>query len=358
MEPADFLPIYEMTRGKTVESIHSGAVAVVDATGRLIANYGNPGLVTYLRSSAKPFQALPLLEAEGRERFGFTPREIALMCASHSGTDEHVTVAQSIQMKAGVTEAELLCGVHEPFHEPTATVLRERREAPTPNRHNCSGKHSGMLALAQLYKANLPDEEALDYIDVQHPVQIAILNAFADMCGLPVEQVQVGIDGCSAPNFAVPLRNAAYGIARLCDPLAGAVEPTARLEACRTITSAMMFNPDMVGGPDTFDTSLMVLGKGRWISKGGAEGYQAIGILPGVLGHDTPGIGITLKIADGDLKSRARHAVALAVMQQLGVLSEDELAMLSRFGPETPVLNWRKIEVGIARPLLQLEFNP
>lgn len=357
MRPADFLPIYELTRGNTVETIHSGAVAVVDATGRLIANFGNPGLVTYLRSSAKPFQVLPLLEAGGRERFGFTPREIALMCASHSGTDEHVTVAQSIQMKAGVTEAELLCGVHEPFHEPTTFAMRERREAPTPNRHNCSGKHSGMLALAELYKANLTEEEALDYIDAQHPVQVAILNTFADMCGLPVDQVEVGIDGCSAPNFAVSLHNAAYGIARLCDPRAGGVEPAARQEACRTITSAMMFNPDMVGGPDTFDTSLMVLGRGRWISKGGAEGYQAIGIMPGVLGHDAPGVGITLKIADGDLKSRARYGVALAVLQQLGVLSEDELAMLARFGPQTPVLNWRKIEVGNARPMFQLAFN-
>ena len=357
MQPTDSIPIFEVTRGDTVESIHSGAVAVVDSTGKLVANYGNPELVTFLRSSAKPFQALPLLEAGGQERFGFTPREIALMCASHSGTDSHVAVAESIQMKAGVTEADLLCGVHEPMHEPTANILRERHQAPTPNRHNCSGKHSGMLALARLVQANLMDEGMLDYIDFHHPVQTAILHSIADMCGLPVDQIQCGVDGCSAPNFAIPLRNAAYGFARLCDPERGAVEPLARREACQTITSAMMFNPDMVGGPDTFDTSLMEVGKGRWISKGGAEGYQAIGIMPGVLGQGSPGLGIALKIADGDQKSRARHAVALAVLQQLGALSEAELAMLGRFGPLLPVLNWRKIVVGIARPLVQLEFN-
>ncbi|HWQ83000.1 MAG TPA: asparaginase [Anaerolineales bacterium] len=357
MQPSDTLPIFELSRAGTVESVHFGAAAVVDSTGKLIAKYGNPDLVTFLRSSAKPFQVLPLLEAGGQERFGFTPREIALMCASHSGTDSHVAVAESIQVKAGVTEADLLCGVHEPTHEPTANSLRERHEAPTPNRHNCSGKHSGMLALGRIYQAVHIDDGSLDYIDNQHPVQKAILHTFADMCTLTTDQIHLGIDGCSAPNFAVPLRNAAYGFARLCDPDTGSVEPLSRREACRTVTSAMMFNPDMVGGPDTFDTTLMELGKGRWVSKGGAEGYQALGILPGVLGHGSPGLGITLKIADGDQKSRARHAVALAILQQLGILTADELARLGRFGPVSPVLNWRKIEVGIARPLIQLDFS-
>lgn len=357
MQPTDLKPIFELTRGDTVESIHFGAVAVVDSTGRLVAQYGNPDLVTFLRSSAKPFQALPLLEAGGRERFGFTPREIALMCASHSGTDQHVAVAESIQKKAGVIETDLLCGVHEPMHEPTAQALRERNAAPTPNRHNCSGKHSGMLALKRLYQAEHVYEGNLDYIDFHHPIQSAILNAFSEMCTVPVNEVHCGVDGCSAPNFAVPLRSAAYGFARLCDPETGAVEPPVRLEACRTVTSAMMSNPDMVGGPGTFDTSLMELGKGRWISKGGAEGYQAIGVMPGVVGRNAPALGIALKIADGDLKSRARQAVALAVLQQLGALFADELAALERFGPEYPVLNWRKIEVGHARPLVQLEFN-
>jgi len=356
MQPNDTAPLYELTRGNTVESIHSGAIAVVDSTGKLLAKYGNPELVTFLRSSAKPFQALPLMEEGGQEHFGFTPREIALMCASHSGTDNHVAVAESIQIKAGVTEADLLCGVHEPMHEPTANALRERRQVPTPNRHNCSGKHSGMLAYVALKHADLAMDGSLDYIDIRHPLQMRILQTFADMCGLPVEQVQLGVDGCSAPNFAIPLRNAAYGIARLCDPERGGVAPVARREACQTITSAMMFNPDMVGGPDTFDTSLMEVGKGRWITKGGAEGYLIIGIMPGVLGQDSPGIGIALKVADGDLKSRARHAVALAVMQQLGALSQEELQMLQRFGPVSPVLNWRKIEVGIARTTFQLEF--
>lgn len=356
MQPTDSAPIYELTRGTTVESIHSGAIAIVDSNGKLLAKYGNPDLVTFLRSSAKPFQALPLLEAGGQDFFGFTPREIALMCASHSGTDSHVAVAESIQIKAGVTESDLLCGVHEPMHEPTANALRERRQAPTPNRHNCSGKHSGMLALVGMMHLDMQLDESLDYIDIRHPIQRKILHTFAEMCGLPVEEVQLGVDGCSAPNFAVPLRNAAYGIARLCDPERGGVTPVARREACQTITSAMMFNPDMVGGPDTFDTALMEVGKGRWITKGGAEGYLIMGIMPGVLSPDSPGIGIALKIADGDLKSRARHAVALAVLQQLGALSNEELQMLQRFGPVSPVLNWRKIEVGVARTTFQLEF--
>jgi L-asparaginase II len=115
MTDPPYLPVYELSRGNTVESIHDGAVAVVDVTGKLIAWYGDPNATTFLRSSAKPFQALPFIESRGHEAFGLTPKEIALLCASHSGTDEHVAVARSIQAKTGVQEVELLCGVHEPM---------------------------------------------------------------------------------------------------------------------------------------------------------------------------------------------------------------------------------------------------
>lgn len=206
-------PVYEVTRGEIVESVHFGALAVVDADGRLIASRGSAEAFAYLRSTAKPFQALPLIEAGGVERFGFTQAEIALMCASHSGTDEHADVAASIQSKVDVGELDLMCGVHPPMHEPTAAKLRDAGQQPTPNRHNCSGKHSGMLALAQLN--GWPVQH---YIDPIHPVQQQILQTLAEMCDYPMEEVELGIDGCSVPNFALPLRAAAHGFARLCDP--------------------------------------------------------------------------------------------------------------------------------------------
>lgn len=356
MQKTQYSQIFELARGSTVESIHYGAIAVVDVYGKLVAWYGDPKTVTFLRSTAKPFQALPFIQHGGHDVYHLTPREIALICASHSGTDEHVAVVQGIQMKAGVSEADLLCGVHPSSHEPTAEAMRERKEQPTPNRHNCSGKHTGMLAYTRML--DLPEHleaGSLDYIDPQHPVQQEILHTFAEMCNLPIDQVAKGIDGCSAPNFAVPLRSAALAYARLCDPETGDVHPAERAAACQTITSAMMTNPDMVAGPGRFDTRLMEVGQSRIVAKGGAEGYQGVGLIPGALGPGSPAMGIALKISDGDLKSRARPAVTLEVLRQLGALSSSELGLLSEFGPTSPVHNWRKLVVGQARPSFELE---
>lgn len=335
----------EATRGAVVESVHIGAAAVVDRRGQLIARAGNPQVVTYLRSSSKPIQALPFVEAGGMEAFGITERELALMCASHSGTDEHVAVARSIQQKIGVDEDRLLCGTHRPYHTPTWEAMLHRSEAPTPNRHNCSGKHSGFLAYALLRDAPIDE-----YIAPEHPIQQTILQTFAEMSGVPAAQIHTGIDGCSAPVFAVPLYNAALAFARLADPT-GLPEPRAR--ACRRIVQAMIEHPDMVAGPERFDTEIMRLCAGRLVAKGGAEGYQTIALLPGALGEGSPALGIAIKIADGDLGKRAVPLVAVEILRQLGALSDAELAQLRDFGPR-PVLNWRKIEAGELRPVFKL----
>jgi L-asparaginase II len=340
-----YAPVVEVTRGRIVESIHFGAIAVSDSAGNLLASYGDPETVTFLRSSAKPFQALPFVERGGDEYFGLTSRELALLCASHSGTDEHVAVACGIQAKVGVTEADLLCGVHPPYHEPTARALESRGETPKPNRHNCSGKHTGMLAHARL--RHLPTE---DYIRLDHPVQVSILSAFAEMCGLREDQVEIGIDGCSAPNFAVPLRNAALAFARLCDPVGLSAD---RAAACQRITAAMTGNPFMVAGPGRFDTRLMEQVSGRVVAKGGAEGYQAMGLMPGALGAGTPALGIAFKISDGDPKDRARSCTGLDILRQLGAISKAEAEALAEFDRQ-PIYNWRRIPVGEIRASFQL----
>lgn len=237
------------------------------------------------------------------------------------------------------------------MHRPTAEALAKRGEQPTPNRHNCSGKHTGMLAYARMRQ--LPYSlETQAYIDPQHPIQQEILQAFAEMCGLLPANVHVGIDGCSAPNFAVPLKNAAYAYARLCDP-SGLPEP--RAQACHTITQAMMAYPLMVGGPGTFDTELMEVMQGKVVSKGGAEGYQGMGIMPGVLGSDSPGIGIAFKISDGDYRNQARSAVALEILRQLGAISQEKLIKLADFGPHLTITNFRKLQVGQGRPAFRLK---
>ncbi len=358
---SSYKPIFQLTRGDIVESLHFGAIAVMDASGRLVAWHADPGLVTFTRSSAKPFQALPFLENGGMPNFGLTLQEVALLCASHSGTDEHLAVVRSIQAKTGVQESDLMCGTHTAYDRKTADAMRQRGEVPTPNRHNCSGKHTAMLAFCHMLGIPVTPDN-LAYIDPNHPVQQRILTTLAELADLNPGDIHLGIDGCSAPNFALPLKSTALAFARLCQP-DGLAEK--RAETCRLITKAMLTYPDMIGGPDNFDTYLMQAAQGRVICKGGAEGFQAYGIMPGSIKPASPALGVAIKISDGDLKGHnfpygdprghVRPAVALEVLRQLGVFEAQDLVKVADFGPEFPVENWRKLKVGWASPCFILE---
>lgn len=347
---SSYQPLLELRRGDLVESIHYGAIAIADGHGNLIGSFGNPQVVTFLRSSAKPFQALPLLESKADEFYGFTSQEISLICSSHSGTDEHVAVLTSLQSKAGISEDQLLCGVHPPMDEKTADALKLLGQNPTSNRHNCSGKHTGMLIFSKYSGISSPE-----YISLDHPLQKQILTSFAGMAELPIDQVILGIDGCSAPNFAIPLHNAAQAFARLCDPTELS-KP--RAQACRKITTAMMAYPIMVAGRERFDTCIMETLPGRIVSKGGAEGYQAIGLMPDALFPGSPALGIAIKIADGDLNGRARPAITLEVLRQIGAISQNELENLQGFEPVKPLKNWRQKVVGVSQPCFKLDIHP
>jgi L-asparaginase II len=361
MKNTSYDPIFQLTRGDIVESVHFGAIAVVEPSGRLAAWYGDPGLITFTRSSAKPMQVLPFLENNGMSHYGLTLQEVALLCASHSGTDEHVAVVNSIQAKTGVKESDLMCGTHTVYDRKTAEAMKARGEAPSPNRHNCSGKHTGMLAYTRMLNISTSPGD-LPYIDPSHPVQQKILATLAEMADLAPAQIHVGIDGCSAPNFALPLRNTALAFARLCQP-DGLAEK--RAETCRLITKAMLTYPDMIGGPDNFDTTLMQASQGRVICKGGAEGFQAFGIMPGSIRPGSPALGVAFKVSDGDLKGHnfpagdprghVRPAVTLEILRQLSVFEAEDLENLSEYGPEFVVENWRKLKVGIASPCFTLE---
>ena len=340
-------PIFELTRGDIVECVHYGAVAVADAQGRLIASYDDPRLVTFLRSSAKPFQALPLIESGAAEKFGFSQREVAITCASHKGLDMHAETVMAMQAKIGAGENDLMCGTHPLDDAETMKRLHRAGLEPTPNRHNCSGKHTGMLAQARA--RGLP---LADYINPQHGIQQTILSGFAELCDLKTDEVVVGIDGCSAPNFAVPLVNAATAFARLADPSG---QPPARAAALRTLFNAMTAYPEMISGSRGFDTELMRTRPGLIACKGGAEGYLALALAPGALGKDSPALGVALNGTDG--ASRAATAAGLEVLRQLGALGESELAALAvfGFGPQLPLKNWRGLAVGTARACFQLQ---
>lgn len=338
-------PLVELTRGGIVESIHLGALAAVDSEGILLAAFGNSDMVSFPRSSMKPFQALPLVENGGVEAFGLTEEELAIICASHAGTNEHVRVLKSIHQKVGLQLSDLQCGVHWPIDKETTFQMRLLGETPDSYRHNCSGKHSGMLTQAKLLEQSLDD-----YLTPVHLVQQNIRRAVSSMCGIHRDDMIFGVDGCSAPVYAMPLSSFAWAIARLVDPVNLDEE---RQIACQRITSAMIAYPEMVAGPGQLDSVLMQVMNGKVIAKGGAEGYQLIGVMPGAIAENSKGIGIAFKIADGDPSRRATQRVVVEMLKALGF--EAEMASEAFASFNQPILrNFRGIEIGnirLARPI-------
>ena len=340
-----YVSLAEATRGDLIECEYYGAFAVVDSNGKLLFSQGSIKHPIFMRSSTKPLQALPFVENGGMEHFGLNNEELSVLCASHSGTDRHFEVVRSIQQKIGVQESDLLCGVHNPLDKKTHKAMLLRGEKATLNRHQCSGKHTGMLAYCQL--KNLPIE---DYIDPEHPLQKQILKTCCEMWEMPAEEIHLGIDGCSAPVFALPLFQAAHSIAKLCDPI---MLSEKRADACRKITKAMITFPEMVAGPGQFDTVFMRAAKGKAISKTGADGYQIIGVMPGILSPDSPGFGIALKISDGDASFRARPLACLEILRQMGGFEEAFFEEVSDFD-RRPLRNHRKFEIGELRPTFDI----
>lgn len=344
-----FEPVYELTRGNIIESIHFGAAAVVDSFGNLLFSRGDPGLVCFLRSSAKPFQALPFIMKKGHIKYQLGLEEIALMCSSHSGTPEHTSLLAKFQKKIGITVEDLKCGAHYPIHGPSADQLLIAGLEPDPSHHNCSGKHTGLIA-----HALMNGDPTENYIDLEHPVQQNILKTFANLCNIEIDEVELGIDGCSAPNFAVPLYNTALAYARLCDPHDLDVTTA---EACDTITQAMTTHPFIIAGPERFDTVLMIEGKGAIVAKGGAEGFMTVGIKPSVLYENSPGVGIAIKISDGDISGRARSGFTLQILDSLGLITTEMTQKLANFGPNLKLFNYREIEVGKGLPASPVEIS-
>lgn len=339
--PVSHVPLVEITRGSIVESVHYGSLAIVRPDGEQVLALGDNTSPFFLRSSAKPFQALAFIESGGIDHYHLTPEEVAIISASHSGTPQHVQVLEKLQEKTGVKESDLQCGVHPPFHRESELQLQAKGEKPHNNHNNCSGKHTGMLAFAKMISAPIDD-----YLEWDHPVQRAILNTFAQMCRVEENTIELGLDGCTAPVFALPLPKAAGAFARLCQP---DDLPQNRAQACRQIVQAMQTHAFMVGGPDRFDTDMMKAASGKLVSKVGAEGYLGMGILPGKALKIKSSLGVAIKISDGDLTRRAFSVVAIALLTGLGVLEKEELTKLQPYGAR-PIKNWRGKEIGQIRP--------
>lgn len=329
-------PLVEVKRGAITESRHRGHIVAVEPGGNIIAALGAPHNVTFPRSSAKPFQALPLLLTGAAERFGFTDREVALACASHNGEPIHTEIAASMLKKIGLGPEALKCGVHEPYSAEAAAELRARGEEPNVLHNNCSGKHAGMLAVALQLGASIDN-----YINPENPVQKAIADVFSKFSDIPVTDMAVGIDGCGAPIFGVTMKAMALAYARLVSPPAKFDDATRA--ACERVVRVMTAYPELIGGTSQrLDTEVMRAARGRVVSKVGAEGVYTAGVVPC---KEWPnGFGIALKIEDGDDK-RARPTVVIEALRQLGVLRDESLEAVARYA-FFPVTNRRGDVVG------------
>jgi len=281
--------IVELRRGTVVESRHRVHVAVVDAEGTLVADAGDPQFVTFWRSAAKPFQAMPLIEDGVAERFKLTPQDLALICASHSSEPAQVAHVRDLLQKIGCSERDLLCGAHRPLSEAVAKDYETRGVRLTAVYSNCSGKHAGMLALAQHH--GWPTEF---YTRIEHPVQQRCLAEVARWTGMPAEEIGVAVDGCGVACFAMPLVSMALAYARLEGP----------------IRDAMLKHPELVAGEGRPCTEMMRAHPGRVITKVGAEGVYSAQLV-------RERIGVALKVEDGH--SVASALAMAAVLGELGL---------------------------------------
>ncbi|HWG90925.1 MAG TPA: asparaginase [Candidatus Thermoplasmatota archaeon] len=332
LRPADPVAV-NVTRGPTLESRHRAHVAVVDASGTLVASFGEPTFPTYLRSIAKPFQALPLLSTGAADRFGFTDAELAICCGSHNGEAGHAKLVEGMLAKIGLPAEALRCGAHAPYHEATAAGLQGKY---TPLHNNCSGKHAGMLALA----LHLGQDPAT-YLDPKGAVQRAILDALVQITGVPADRIPVGVDGCTAPTFNLRLHHAARAFALLARPWRGDKALAPHLER---LQKAMWQNAWYVAGSGRFDTQVMEAAEGRLLCKVGGEAVQAVADFE--TGH-----AMVIKIEDGN--GRAVSPVAIEAARQLGWLEPRALEVLGDLW--RPALrNHNSIVVGTIEPVLEL----
>jgi L-asparaginase II len=328
-------PLLETTRGGALENTHFGAISAIDAQGRLYASAGSVDLCPFTRSTLKSLQALSLFQSGGAHKLSLTPSNVALLCASHNGEPMHIAQCQSILDKAGVTYKRLQCGCHVPYY--VQEGLGPAPEHIDERMHNCSGKHAGMLAHCVASGWSLDD-----YLDPMHPLQVSIRSHVARACRIDESQMKMGIDGCSAPNYAMPLSALATGYARLAsglrDPEFG--------ESFEQLATAMTTYPELVSGTGRSDLAFMRAGRGDWVTKIGAEGVQAFA-------SRSRGQAFAIKISDGN--KTALMAATVEVLEQLGWMDDKQREELEPWRYRD-ILSVRGAKVGERRPVFKLEF--
>lgn len=320
----------EVFRGSEVESFHRGVIAVVDDNGKVIASAGNIRQRTFMRSSAKPLQVIPLITSGAADYFGFDNEEIALMCGSHNGESAHTDVLRRVFMKVGLAENDLLCGVHPPLDKQTRDEMQSAGIPLSQIHNNCSGKHSAMLAgcVFRNYKR-------YSYYLPTHPWQIEIIDALSRISEIPAHEIGIGVDGCGVPVHSLPVYNAALSAAKFACPQN---LPKDLYSACGRIFNAMASFPYMIGGRNRFCTDLISAGHDSIAAKAGAEGFYLVSIR-----KDNHGVGIAVKVDDGN--ERARDCVVLKTLKILHFLAVEQVGMLEKYASPS-IFNHRGEVVG------------
>ncbi|MBS0306638.1 MAG: asparaginase [Proteobacteria bacterium] len=332
--------LVEALRGGSVESLHRGAYAVVDADGRVVDACGDIERPVFPRSAIKVLQALPLVASGAADALGLGDEELALACASHGGEAMHVSTAAGMLAKAGLDATALECGAHRPYNDAALEALAAAGASPSALHNNCSGKHSGFVCLGCLM-ARQAGRDAREfvrgYVAPGHPVMREVTAAIAAATGFDLATAARGTDGCSIPTYAIPLRHLAHAFARV-GTGHGLSPPYAR--AARRLRAAVARAPQMVAGSGRFDSRVMALLGERVFCKVGAEGMYCAA-LP------AQGLGVAVKIDDGNT-ARACEVVMAALIGARVALDEREAAIVGELA-DAPLRNWNGIEVGRLR---------
>ena len=325
--------LIEITRGEMTESVHRGAFVVANDQHIVVASAGDIDHPIYPRSAVKPLQALPLIESGAADRWHLSDCELALACASHNAEPRHVDSVLAWLKKAGLSERDLACGPHAPIGDAAREQLLFQNVPPGRVHHNCSGKHAGFLSTATHL-----DEPAVGYLELEHPVQQRVKKVLAEITDNALDEATVGVDGCGAPVFGIPLRALALAMARY-GTGSGLSGP--RAQAAARFYRAMVREPSMIAGTGRWCTRAMQIAGECLAVKGGAEGVYCA-IIPGQR------IGVALKIDDGG--SRAAEALMGLLLVRYAGLAPDlsaELKMLSL----PAILNAEGKVVGATRPV-------
>lgn len=323
--------LVEVTRGNLVESRHRGVVIAVDGDGRTVFSLGETDSAVFPRSACKAMQALPLMESGAADAYGFGNRELALACSSHSGEPEHVELAAKMLAAAGRDVSALECGAHWSSDQKTLIGQARSLEAPTALHNNCSGKHSGFIC-ACCHSGT----EVKGYVGYDHPLQREIRGAMESLTGAILAKDNCGVDGCSIPTYAVPLKGLAHGFAKMATGVGLEAE---RARASKRLIEACMAEPFYVAGTKRACTRLMKTAPGRIFAKTGAEGVFCAAI-------PEKGMAIALKCEDGT--TRAAEAMVAATLARF-FRDEPELHAALMAQANHSMHNWNGIHVGDVR---------